>query len=124
LQNKNKILMSFNIFSGFNKDNIDTEKFDILSKDKKYLLLDVRTKEEYINERIKDSILINFYSQDFLEQIKLLDKNVGYLVYCRSGNRSRTALDIMNKLGFQNSYNLIGGIVEWKRQGKPTIRGE
>jgi rhodanese-related sulfurtransferase len=116
--------MSFNIFSGVKKDNIDIKKFDILSKDKKYILLDVRTKEEYINERIKDSLLINFYSKDFLEQIKLLDKNAGYLIYCRSGNRSRTALDIMNKLGFQNSYNLVGGIVEWKRQGKPTVSGE
>jgi len=115
--------MSSNIFAGFKKDNIDSEKFDLLRKKKDYILLDVRTKEEYINERIADSLLINFYSQDFLEEIKSLDKKTGYLIYCRSGHRSRTALDIMNNLGFQKSFNLIGGIIEWKRQGKPTING-
>jgi rhodanese-related sulfurtransferase len=34
-------------------------------------------------------------------------------VYCRSGARSAKACEIMNELGFENAYNLLGGILAW-----------
>ena len=42
-----------------------------------------------------------------------LDKSKNYYVYCRSGARSANACAIMNELGFENAYNLLGGIIEW-----------
>jgi len=43
-----------------------------------------------------------------------LDKTKKYYVYCRSGGRSGQACNIMQQMGFGNTYNLIGGIMEWE----------
>ncbi|MDX1327219.1 MAG: rhodanese-like domain-containing protein, partial [Arenibacter sp.] len=52
--------------------------------------------------------------QEFITALEKLDKSKNYYVYCRSGNRSGQACAIMNKLGFENTYNLQGGIMEWE----------
>lgn len=84
------------------------------------VLLDVRTKEEYLAERLPDAILIDFYSSDFIEKINKLDKSKTYFIYCRSGSRSlQTCLYMLNE-GFQEVYNLGYGIINW--HGK-TIKG-
>ena len=85
------------------------------SKDKKGNILDVRTPEEFKNSRIPNSINIDFYNpQNFMLEIEKLDKDNNYYVYCRTGVRSANSCALMNELGFKNTFNLIGGIVEWK----------
>ena len=49
-----------------------------------------------------------------MDEINNLDKNKNYFIYCKSGARSSTACKIMNQLGIQNTYNLIGGIDCWE----------
>lgn len=49
----------------------------------------------------------------FKKQIQNLPKGKAYYLYCRSGNRSGHACDIMADLGFEKVYNLAGGIVSW-----------
>jgi rhodanese-related sulfurtransferase len=84
-----------------------------------YLLLDVRTQEEYDAGHIEGSTLIpvdelgNRISE--IEDYK--DKTV--LVYCRSGNRSVTASNILISNGFTKVHNLLGGIGAWN-----TYKGE
>tara|TARA_B100001248_G_scaffold102564_1_gene76334 strand:- start:870 stop:1178 length:309 start_codon:yes stop_codon:yes gene_type:complete len=85
------------------------------SKDKKGNILDVRTPEEFKNSRIPNSINIDFYNpQNFMLEIEKLDKDNNYYVYCRTGVRSANSCALMKELGFKNTFNLIGGIVEWK----------
>ena len=86
-----------------------------LDSDSNSVTLDVRTPDEFNTSRISNSVNIDFYNpQLFMEKVQKLDKNVSYFVYCRTGVRSANSCLLMKELGFNNTYNLIGGIVDWK----------
>jgi rhodanese-related sulfurtransferase len=82
--------------------------------------LDVRTPEEFDEVRIAGASNIDFYAPDFNDRLDALDKTLPYFVYCRSGNRSGQTLDTMRELGFEQVYNLDGGIVAWNEAGFPV----
>lgn len=71
-----------------------------------YIILDVRTKEEYVEKHIVNSILIP-YDEISAKTINI-DKNKIILVYCRSGRRASTAVEKLKNLGY-TAYNM-GGI--------------
>jgi len=78
------------------------------------LILDVRTEDEYNDGMIPNAILIDIHKgQEFINGLETLDKSKNYYVYCRSGARSAKACEIMENLGFENTYNLLGGILDW-----------
>lgn len=77
-------------------------------------ILDVRTAEECAEGIIGDAINMDVNGSDFEKQIESLDKNKPVYVYCRSGKRGTTAMNIMNEKGFKKIYNLEGGILAWK----------
>lgn len=85
------------------------------------VILDIRTPEEFEQGRIEDSVMIDFYAPDFESQLDDLDKSIPYFVYCRSGNRSATAAEMMTDLGFEVIYELDGGIVAWAEAGLPYV---
>lgn len=93
--------------------NIYSEEFENLAQDSKSVVLDVRTQDEVNSGAIPGAINIDMFSPNFMQQIQQLDKSKTYLVYCRSGNRSRSACGAMASLGFDKLYNLIGGIGAW-----------
>ncbi len=83
-------------------------------EDSESLIVDVRTEEEYNLGHIRKSILIDINQPNlFMESISKLDKSKSYYVYCRTGVRSEMACSLMNQNGL-TTYNLVGGIVEWK----------
>ncbi|MGM5470596.1 rhodanese-like domain-containing protein [Flavobacteriaceae bacterium LMO-SS05] len=83
--------------------------------DNNAVILDVRTLAEVEEGIIPNAIHIDIYKgQGFIDELEELDKTKNYYVYCKSGNRSRQACSIMNQIGFENAYNLMGGITEWK----------
>ncbi|HIC30284.1 MAG TPA: rhodanese-like domain-containing protein [Flavobacteriaceae bacterium] len=85
-----------------------------LNADDNAVILDVRTEAEVAEKKIPNSINIDIYKgQGFVYQVEELDKSKNYYVYCRSGARSAQACNIMNQLGFDNTFNLLGGILEW-----------
>lgn len=85
-----------------------------LKADDNAFLLDVRTEEEVAEGYIPNAKNLNiFKGQAFVYELEALDKNKNYYVYCRSGGRSGQACALMNEMGFQNAYNLMGGISEW-----------
>lgn len=85
-----------------------------LEADENVVILDVRTEDEYNDGIIQDAINIDIHKgQEFISEIEALDKTKKYYVYCRSGARSGKACQIMNELGFENAYNLEGGIMGW-----------
>jgi rhodanese-related sulfurtransferase len=83
------------------------------------VLLDVRTAEEFAEVRVPGSVNIDFYAADFADQLDLLSKDVPYVVYCRSGNRSSSTMDIMADLGFSEVWDVDGGIIAWSQAGLP-----
>jgi len=85
-----------------------------LSKDDNAFILDVRTDAEVEEGIIPEAKQIDIYKgQGFLQEIEALDKSKNYYIYCRSGNRSGQACSIMNQLGFENTFNLVGGFNDW-----------
>ena len=95
--------------------DLEQDKWKIgLENDSDALILDVRTAEEFEAIRIPNSVNIDFYNPEiFMQEIGKLDKNKSYYVYCRTGVRSANSCHLMKELGFVNTYNLIGGIVDW-----------
>ncbi|MGI9611092.1 MAG: rhodanese-like domain-containing protein [Acidimicrobiia bacterium] len=83
------------------------------------VLLDVRTAEEFNEVRVPGSVNVDFYATDFASQLDTLDKDVPYVVYCRSGNRSGQTMDIMRELGFTEVWDVDGGIISWNEAGLP-----
>ena len=88
------------------------EAKEIMDKENGYVILDVRTQEEYDETHIDGAILIPDYEiADKAESI-LKDKNQLILVYCRSGRRSKLAASELVKLGYTNVKE-FGGIIDW-----------
>ena len=84
-------------------------------EDKNSIILDVRTAEECEEGMIPNAINIDIYKgQGFIYQIEELDKSKNYYIYCKAGGRSGQACNIMNQLGFETTYNLAGGFMQWK----------
>lgn len=79
------------------KQNPNTELKEILLEDN-YIIVDVRTKEEYDEGHLKDALNIPF---DEIREETELDKNKTILVYCKTGNRSGMAEDTLTELGYE-----------------------
>ena len=85
-----------------------------------FVILDVRTHEEFAPGHIENATNIDKNSETFQDEINNLDKDKIYLVYCGSGGRSASALAIMQELGFMEAYNMLGGISQWQAEGLPV----
>lgn len=70
------------------------------------ILLDVRTPEEFAAGHLDGAQLIDFNGGEIPGAIPTLDPEAEYLVYCRSGNRSGQAIELMAAAGFTNLTNL------------------
>jgi thioredoxin 1 len=95
-----------------------------LSKRGKIKLIDVRTPEEYAEGHIAKSTLVNYKDEKFKEQLKnlKLNKKKPVFVYCRSGNRSGKAAQILKEMGFKKIYDLEGGVISWEQSGFQLIK--
>ncbi len=87
-----------------------------------FQIIDVRTPAEFNAGHIKDSVMINFYADDFASLLQSLDKSKTYLIYCRSGSRSGRTIEMMKTMDFTKVYNLLGGIKSWRSSGLPLIK--
>ncbi|WP_026711256.1 rhodanese-like domain-containing protein [Flavobacterium filum] len=82
--------------------------------DENAVILDVRTPEEFENGMIPNAINIDIYKgQGFIYLLEELDKSKTYYVYCHAGSRSAKACEVMQHLGFEKTFNLLGGISAW-----------
>lgn len=86
------------------------------------VVLDVRTPEEYAEGHLEGATLLDFYRDDFADQLAGLDPNLPYLLYCRSGNRSSQARAMMADLGFTDVADIDGGIAAWTGAGLPVVQ--
>jgi rhodanese-related sulfurtransferase len=81
-----------------------------------FVILDIRTKDEYNNGCIEDAVNFDYYNPDFNMMLELMNKHKTYLVYCRSGVRSKDAVDIMSEMGFKKIYHMHEGLEGWTAQ--------
>jgi rhodanese-related sulfurtransferase len=76
-------------------------------------IIDVRTPQEFAEGHIPHARNINIMDGDFMERINQLPKEQPYYLICRSGNRSGQAARKMQAEGFQELYNISGGMLAW-----------
>lgn len=106
------------------KDITPVEAFDLIQENNEntdFIILDVRTEPEFKSGHIENAENIDYYSEGFKDELGALDKNITYLIYCASGNRSGRTLKMMDEMGFQEAYNVLGGIKGWKSKGLPVV---
>lgn len=97
---------------------IEADKFEQQIEKENVQLIDVRTPEEYRAGHIEGAINIDFKGEEFLEQFSELDKDEPVYLYCRSGNRSAKASDLLVEAGFKNIIDLKGGYLAWVAEEK------
>lgn len=90
-----------------------------LQKTPDALILDVRTPEEYAKGHLPKARNIDWYNEDFMQQVSGYIKSRPVYVYCLSGARSAAAADKLRSAGFNEVYNMEGGIVKWRAAGLP-----
>ena len=107
-------------------ENITPEEVNTLIQENKnnpnFVILDVRTPEEYLSGHIENAVNLDYYSDTFRNDLDKLDKNKTYIIYCRSGGRSANTLNIIKDLNFKEAYNMLGGINKWKSEGFSTTK--
>ena len=89
------------------------EAKELMQSEESYIILDVRTYEEYNSGHIPGAICIPNETISKTPPAELPDKEQLILVYCRSGNRSKQASDKLAKMGYTNVKE-FGGIIDWK----------
>lgn len=102
--------------------SLSVEQFDKEVRKKDVVVIDVRTAQEFQSGHIKNAINLDFYAPDFTNKLKKLDKKARVLIYCRSGNRSGQALQLMQSIGFSNFADLAGGTASWLAGGKTLVQ--
>jgi len=91
-------------------EHVDADTFRAGIQADNVTVIDVRTPQEFAAGHIEGALNINVESPDFAAQIADLDPEGTYAVYCRSGNRSRVAVQQMERAGLTNVFGLDGGI--------------
>ncbi len=101
------------------------EAFALIQKNKdnpQFVVLDVRTPEEFGSGHIDGAINIDYNTGGFRTLISDLDKTGTYLVYCRTGRRSGGATKVMKDLGFVSIVRMKGDILGWQSEGLPLVK--
>lgn len=101
--------------------NVKVDEYaKLLSEKLDHIVLDVRTPQEVADGAIECDTNIDFYDQEFRNRVKALDHQKPVFVYCAVGGRSGQAMDFMKREGFNEVYNLDGGIRAWLAAGRGT----
>ncbi len=87
-----------------------------------FVIIDVRTPQEFAEGHIENAVNIDFNSISFEEDINNLDKDKKYLIYCRTSRRRAGARDIMRELDFREVYHMTGGIEDWEGNEFPVVK--
>ena len=117
------LFLSFTVVSAQNKIEVNSKEVSaMLQKDKKIVVLDVRTAEEFRDGHIKGAINIDIRQPDALSKIDKLNHNTKYIVHCRTNRRSKTAVDHMVQSGFKTVYQIMDGYNGWSQNGLAIVK--
>jgi rhodanese-related sulfurtransferase len=119
--------MSFNIFSEVSQnphfpDVQDVSPEQVQKNQNQVILIDVRENDEWVGElgHISSAKLINLGSLPGKTSEVPRDKTV--VLICRSGGRSARAASYLKEQGYENVYNMLGGMLLWNQKGFPVER--
>lgn len=91
--------------------NLSFEEFQERSAIAESVIMDVRRVDEIHDGKFPKAIHIDYFSADLVDQLEVLDHDVPYFVYCRSGRRSLRVCALMRNAGFKEVHNLDGGLI-------------
>ncbi|HEY9123696.1 MAG TPA: rhodanese-like domain-containing protein [Bacteroidales bacterium] len=94
----------------------------MLKKDKKLVVLDVRTAGEFQAGHVKGAVNIDVTQQGALEKINKLDRKARYIVYCRTSRRSKIAVEHMIQNGFKTVYQMMDGFSGWTANNLEVVK--
>lgn len=97
------------------------EAMELLRKDSRVYLLDVRTPGEYLQVRLEGAHLIPI--DQLLRRVGELPRDRPILVYCTVGARSTQVFNYLAGQGYPEVYNLSGGLSAWQLRGLPVLQG-
>ncbi len=101
------------------KDISVDEAYNIINSGQDYIILDVRTPDEFKEGHIEGAVLIPVLELE--NRLNELPKDKPIIVYCKIGGRSRNAANILVENSFTGIYNMTGGITDWVDKGYPTV---
>ena len=114
------IVYSCQIFESDEINEISDIQFTEI-QDSDYILVDVRTAEEYESGHIQDAVNFDFYSESFQNDILTLDKSSSVILYCRTQNRSTKTANYLKENGYKEISVLAGGITSWVKNGNDLV---
>ena len=88
------------------------EAVEMMETEKDYIILDVRTRDEYETGHIPGARCFPLDDIECNAEVYIPDKDMMYLIYCRSGRRSKIAAEALVELGYTNIKE-FGGIIDW-----------
>ena len=114
------LIYSCQIFESNQINEITDAQFTEI-QDTDYILVDVRTIEEYESGHIQDAINFDFYSESFQKEILSIDKSSPIILYCRTQNRSTKTANYLKENGYKEIYVMEGGINSWVKNGNDLV---
>lgn len=93
------------------------EVYDAVFNSDEVQLVDVRTKEEFVDGHLNKAQNVCVTDDDFKQKVAKLDKEKPVYVYCKGGGRSAKAAQILKEMGFKEIYDMEGGFMNWESQG-------
>ena len=114
------LIYSCQIFESTEINEISDAQFTEI-QDSDYILVDVRTIEEYESGHIQDAVNFDFYSESFQNDILSLDKSSSIILYCRTQNRSTKTANYLKENGYKEITVLEGGITSWVKNGNDLV---
>ncbi|HKP94881.1 MAG TPA: rhodanese-like domain-containing protein [Fibrobacteria bacterium] len=101
-------------------DEISVQELsEILEKDPSTVLIDVREQEEFDDANLSGTLIPMSELEDRFAEIP---KDGPVYIHCRSGKRSRTAIEFLKTKGYSNCFNVTGGILAWLNEVNPEGR--
>ena len=115
------LFCSFATITAQTKVGVNSKQVNsMLQKDKKWIVLDVRSAEEFNSGHIKGALNIDIRQPDAFSKIDKLNKNAKYIVHCRTNHRSGMAVEHMMQSGFKNIYQMMDGWSGWLTNNLPV----
>ena len=114
------LVCSCQIFESREINEISDTQFTEI-QDSDYILVDVRTAEEYESGHIQDAVNFDFYSESFQNDILTLDKSSSIILYCRTQNRSTKTANYLKENGYKQITVIVGGITSWVKNGNDLV---
>jgi len=114
------VLLAVTGFAAEARNISSAQARELLARDKKVLVVDVRTPDEFRQARLRGALLIPL--AELPQRLKELPRDRPLLLYCSVGARSSSAANLLASRGYREVYQISDGLVGWYRNGYPIER--